>query len=80
MNEEYININSNISTKYIGLRFFTVWRMGKTRYALLKFLKSAQDKKVFYLNNSENIGETLLTLTCSKNLEKLLTKNFKKIQ
>ena len=80
MNEEYININSNISTKYIGLRFFTVFgEWGRPDMLILKFLKSAQDKKVFYLNNSGKHWRDFTYIDdVIKNLEKLLTKNFKK--
>ena len=80
MNEEYININSNISTKYIGLRFFTVFgEWGRPDMLILKFLKTAQDKKVFYLNNSGKHWRDFTYIDdVVKNLEKLLTKNFKK--
>ncbi len=80
MNEEYVNINSNISTKYIGLRFFTVFgEWGRPDMLILKFLKTAQDKKVFYLNNSGKHWRDFTYIDdVVKNLEKLLTKNFKK--
>lgn len=80
MNEEYIHINSNISTKYIGLRFFTVFgEWGRPDMLILKFLKTAQDKKVFYLNNSGKHWRDFTYIDdVVKNLEKLLTKNFKR--
>ena len=80
MNEEYININFNPSTKYIGLRFFTVFgEWGRPDMLILKFLKTAQDKKVFYLNNSGKHWRDFTYIDdVVKNLEKLLTKNFKK--
>ena len=80
MNEEYININSNSSTKYIGLRFFTVFgEWGRPDMLILKFLKTAEDKKVFYLNNNGNHWRDFTYIDdVVKSLEKLLTKNFKK--
>ncbi len=80
MNEEYININSNTSTKYIGLRFFTVFgEWGRPDMLILKFLKTAQDKKVFYLNNSGKHWRDFTYIDdVVKNLEKLFKKNFKK--
>jgi len=79
MNEEYININSNKSTKYIGLRFFTVFgEWGRPDMLILKFLKSTQDKKVFYLNNNGKHWRDFTYIDdVVKNLELLLIKNFK---
>jgi len=54
-NEEYININSNKHTKYIGLRFFTVYgEWGRPDMMILKLLDAAYKKQKFYLNNSGN--------------------------
>ena len=79
MNEEYININSNIKTKYIGLRFFTVFgEWGRPDMLILKFLKIAQDKKIFYLNNGGKHWRDFTYIDdVVSNLEKLLKKNFK---
>ena len=80
MNEEYININSNIKTKYIGLRFFTVFgEWGRPDMLILKFLKTAQDKKFFYLNNGGKHWRDFTYIDdVVSNLEKLLNKNFRK--
>ena len=79
MNEEYIDINSNKHTKYIGLRFFTVFgEWGRPDMLILKFLKTAYDKKIFYLNNSGKHWRDFTYIEdVVKNLENLLTKNFK---
>ena len=79
MNEEYININCNTHTKYIGLRFFTVFgEWGRPDMLILKFLKTAKNKKVFYLNNNGKHWRDFTYIDdVVKNLEKLLTKNFK---
>ena len=79
MNEEYININSNIKTKYIGLRFFTVFgEWGRPDMLILKFLKTAQDKKIFYLNNGGKHWRDFTYIDdVVSNLEKLLNKNFR---
>ena len=80
MNEEYILINSNKNTKYIGLRFFTVFgEWGRPDMLILKFLKIAKNKETFYLNN---MGKHWRDFTYIKdvveNLEILLNKNYKK--
>lgn len=52
-NEEYVNINFNKYTKYIGLRFFTVYgEWGRPDMLIIKFLDHAKKKKIFYLNNN----------------------------
>ena len=79
INEEYISINSNSKTKYIGLRLFTVFgEWGRPDMLILKFLKIAKNRKTFYLNNHGKhwrdftyIGDVV------DNLEILLKKNFK---
>ncbi len=54
-NEEYINIITNKYTKYIGLRFFTVYgEWGRPDMMILKLLNAAYKKQKFYLNNSGN--------------------------
>lgn len=80
MNEEYILINSNKNTKYIGLRFFTVFgEWGRPDMLILKFLKIAKNKETFYLNN---MGKHWRDFTYIKdvveNLVILLNKNYKK--
>ena len=55
INEEYININSNKDTCYIGLRFFTVYgEWGRPDMLILKFLENVKKNKTFMLNNSGN--------------------------
>jgi len=55
INEEYVNIISNKKTKYIGLRFFTVFgEWGRPDMLILKFLDYAKKNKKFLLNNSGN--------------------------
>ena len=55
MNEEYIGIIQNNNTRYIGLRFFTVFgEWGRPDMLILKFLNYAKNKKFFLLNNSGN--------------------------
>tara|TARA_A100001015_G_C15031568_1_gene733566 strand:+ start:633 stop:1586 length:954 start_codon:yes stop_codon:yes gene_type:complete len=52
-NEDYININNNQNTRYIGLRFFTVYgEWGRPDMLILKFLKHTKTRKIFYLNNN----------------------------
>jgi UDP-glucuronate 4-epimerase len=55
MNEEYVNISLNNKTKYIGLRFFTVFgEWGRPDMLILKFLDYARKNKEFLLNNGGN--------------------------
>ena len=55
INEEYVGIISNNKTKYIGLRFFTVFgEWGRPDMLIIKFLDYAKNKKLFSLNNSGN--------------------------
>ena len=50
-----IDIIPNNKTKYIGLRFFTVFgEWGRPDMLILKFLDYAKNKKLFLLNNSGN--------------------------
>ena len=52
INEEYIKINSNKKTKYVGLRFFTVYgEWGRPDMLIIKFLDYAKKNKTFFLNN-----------------------------
>ncbi len=52
-NEDYININNNENTRYIGLRLFTVYgEWGRPDMLILKFLKHTKTRKIFYLNNN----------------------------
>ena len=80
MNEEYILINSNKNTKYIGLRFFTVFgEWGRPDMLILKFLKSVKDNKTFYLNNMGKHWRDFTYIDdVVENLLKLLNKKFKK--
>ena len=55
MNEEYINMFPTYKTKYIGLRFFTVYgEWGRPDMLIIKFLEYAKHNKTFLLNNSGN--------------------------
>ena len=55
INEEYVDIFFNKKTKYIGLRFFTVFgEWGRPDMLILKFLDYAKKNKKFLLNNSGN--------------------------
>tara|TARA_Y100000741_G_C18253223_1_gene557986 strand:- start:155 stop:1111 length:957 start_codon:yes stop_codon:yes gene_type:complete len=55
MNEEYVNMFMKSKTKYIGLRFFTVFgEWGRPDMLILKFLYYAKKNKKFLLNNSGN--------------------------
>lgn len=55
MNEEYVNMFLNSKTKYIGLRFFTVFgEWGRPDMLILKFLDYAKKNKKFLLNNAGN--------------------------
>ncbi len=78
MNEEYIFINSNKNTKYIGLRFFTVFgEWGRPDMLILKFLKAAQDNETFYLNNMGNNWRDFTYIDdVVENLLRLLNKKF----
>jgi len=79
-NEEYININSNPKTKYIGLRFFTVFgEWGRPDMLILKFLKKSKNKNIFYLNNSGKHWRDFTYIEdVVENLERLLLKKYKK--
>ena len=78
INEEYILINSNKKTKYIGLRFFTVFgEWGRPDMLILKFLKFAKNKKTFYLNNMGNHWRDFTYIDdVVENLVRLLNKKF----
>ncbi len=80
MNEDYILINSNYRTRYIGLRLFTVFgEWGRPDMLILKFLKNAQKNKTFYLNNKGNHWRDFTYIEdVVENLERLLKINFKK--
>ena len=55
MNEEYADMLLDNKTKYIGLRFFTVFgEWGRPDMLILKFLDYAKKNKKFLLNNSGN--------------------------
>ena len=78
INEEYILINSNKKTKYIGLRFFTVFgEWGRPDMLILKFLKFAKNNKTFYLNNMGNHWRDFTYIDdVVENLVRLLNKKF----
>ncbi len=79
-NEEYINLNFNQKTKYIGLRFFTVYgEWGRPDMLIFKFLKCANQNKTFFLNNKGNHWRDFTYIDdVTKICEKLITKKFKK--
>ncbi len=79
-NEEYINLNFNKKTKYIGLRFFTVYgEWGRPDMLIFKFLKCVKDNKFFYLNNNGNHWRDFTYIDdVTKICEKLLSQKFKK--
>ena len=53
VNEEYVDMYLDKKTKYIGLRFFTVFgEWGRPDMLVLKFLDYAKKNKQFLLNNS----------------------------
>ena len=80
INEEYILINSNKKTKYIGLRLFTVFgEWGRPDMLILKFLKSAKKNKTFFLNNMGKHWRDFTYIDdVVENLSILLKKNYKK--
>ena len=80
INEEYILINSNKKTKYIGLRLFTVFgEWGRPDMLILKFLKSAKKNQTFFLNNMGKHWRDFTYIDdVVENLLILLKKNYKK--
>ena len=78
INEEYILINSNKKTRYIGLRLFTVFgEWGRPDMLILKFLKSAKNNQIFYLNNNGNHWRDFTYIDdVVENLIRLLNKKF----
>ena len=80
LNEEYLEINSNKKTKYIGLRFFTVYgEWGRPDMLILKYLTFAKKNKTLFLNNSGNHWRDFTYINDVTNiLSKLIDKNFKK--
>ena len=79
LNEEYIKINSNKKTQYIGLRFFTVYgEWGRPDMLILKYLDYARKNKTLYLNNSGNHWRDFTYIDdVTKILSKLIKKKFK---
>ena len=79
LNEEYIKINSNKKTQYIGLRFFTVYgEWGRPDMLILKYLDYARKNKTLYLNNSGNHWRDFTYIDdVTKILSKLIQKKFK---
>ncbi len=79
-NEEYVNINFNKKTKYIGLRLFTVYgEWGRPDMLIIKLLEYAKKNKKFYLNNNgEHWRDFTYILDVIKICERLMRKNFKK--
>ena len=54
-NEDLVKLNQSNKTRYIGLRLFTVYgEWGRPDMLILKLLKHAEQKKVFYLNGNGN--------------------------
>lgn len=52
-NEDLVKLNQSNKTRYIGLRLFTVYgEWGRPDMLILKLLKYAERKKVFYLNGN----------------------------
>ncbi len=80
LNEEYIKINFNKKTKYIGLRFFTVYgEWGRPDMLILKYLDYAKKNKTLYLNNSGNHWRDFTYIDdVTKILSKLISQEFKK--
>lgn len=80
VNEEYININSSQKTKYIGLRFFTVYgEWGRPDMLILKYLDYAKKNKTLHLNNSGNHWRDFTYINdVTKILTKLISKKFVK--
>jgi len=80
LNEEYIKINSNKKTQYVGLRFFTVYgEWGRPDMLILKYLDYARKNKTLYLNNSGNHWRDFTYIDdVTKILSKLIRKKFKK--
>ena len=79
LNEEYIKINSNKKTQYIGLRFFTVYgEWGRPDMLILKYLNYARKNKTLYLNNSGNHWRDFTYIDdVTKILSKLIKKKFR---
>jgi len=79
LNEEYIKINSNKKTQYVGLRFFTVYgEWGRPDMLILKYLDYARKNKTLYLNNSGNHWRDFTYIDdVTKILSKLIRKKFK---
>ena len=79
LNEEYIKINSNKKTQYVGLRFFTVYgEWGRPDMLILKYLDYAKKNKTLYLNNSGNHWRDFTYIDdVTKILSKLIRKKFK---
>ena len=82
MNEEYVNLNYREKTKYIGLRFFTVFgQWGRPDMLILKFLDHAKKNKTFFVNNSGNHWRDFTYIDdVVEILEKLINKKFKKFE
>ena len=80
LNEEYLEINSNKKTKYIGLRFFTVYgEWGRPDMLILKYLTFAKKNKTLFLNNSGNHWRDFTYINdVTDILCRLINKNFKK--
>ena len=79
LNEEYIKINSNKKTQYVGLRFFTVYgEWGRPDMLILKYLDYARKNKTLYLNNSGNHWRDFTYIDdVTKILSRLIKKRFR---
>ena len=78
-NEELINLYcKNTKTKFIGLRFFTVYgEWGRPDMLLLKFMKSSLYKKIFKIHN---YGKHIRDFTYIGDVVNILKKLIKKEQ
>jgi UDP-glucuronate 4-epimerase len=78
-NEELIKICGNKNTKYIGLRFFTVYgEWGRPDMLILKFLSNIKNNKTFYLyNNGNHFRDFTYIDDVVKIIEKILNRKYK---
>jgi UDP-glucuronate 4-epimerase len=79
-NEEIVELYKSNITKYIGLRFFTVYgEWGRPDMLILKLLHYSKINKLFYLNNFGRHYRDFTHIDDVVNiLTKIMNKNFKK--
>ncbi len=80
LNEEIANLHHNISsTKFVGLRFFTVFgEWGRPDMFMFKLFKAQVTNKTFYLNNYGNhLRDFTYIEDVVKIVTKIMNKNFK---